>query len=232
MCHSLADCSTGSIFCRFRQASQELMALGSFLRSCCIGDFRPYFLVEDDVDSDTRRRRQIIMSDAFILDIETTGCFDIEALAITTAASKQDTSTRISLSLQMAPYSHGATTTGTALPISGFPRRLVNEESGSKASKAAMTVPTTNATQSSILVGEQRSGGEVSSGRVSAMSTSPGPPSADNVSPVTTYTIASRSSTGSTSFSGIGIEKARRHGEDLIAELPDHGSQAAELPSN
>lgn len=208
------------------------MALGSFLRSCCTVDFRPYFLIEDDIDSDTRQRRQIILSDAFLLDIETTGCFDIQPLTITTAADKQDTPTRISLSLQMAPYSSGATTTATALPISGFPRRLVSEESGGKVAKAEITVPNTSVGRSSVLVGEQRGGGEVSTDTVSAMSTSTSPLSADSVSPMTTYTIASRSSTGSTSFSTAGFEKPRRHGEGLIAELPDHGSQAAELPSN
>ncbi|KAG6355196.1 hypothetical protein INS49_004277 [Diaporthe citri] len=223
---------TGSIFCRFRQSSTELMALGSFLRSCCTGDFRPYFLIEDDIDSGTRQRRQIILSEAFIADMETAGCFDIEPLTIITAADKQDTPTRISLSLQMAPYSSGTSTTATALPISGFPRRLVSEESGSKGAKAEITAPSTSVGRSSVLVGEQRGGGGASTETVSAMSTSPSPLSADSVSPVTTYTLASRSSTGSTSFSGAGFEKPRRHGQGLIAELPDHGSQAAELPSN
>lgn len=208
------------------------MALGSFLRSCCIGDFRPYFLIEDDIDGETRQRRQIILSEAFLLEMETAGRFDIEPLLVTTAAERKDTETSISLSLQIAPYSSGSTTTATALPISGFPRRLVSDESGNKSAKAEITVPSTSAGQSSILVGEQRGTGEVSTERVSAVSTSPSPLSADSVSPVTTYTIASRSSTGSTSFSGVGMDKPRRHSEGLIAELPDHGSQAAELPSN
>lgn len=199
-----------------------------------MGDFMPYFLIEDDIDSETRQRRQIILSEAFLLDMETEGLFEIEPLTITTAADKKDSTTSISLSLQMAPYSCGATATGTALPISGFPRRLVSVDGGSRASKAEITVPSTSVGQSSVLVGEQRggSGGEVSTDRVSGMSASPSPLSADSVSPVTTYTIASRSSTGSTSFSTVGLEKPRRQTEDLIAELPDHGSQAAELPSN
>lgn len=223
---------TGSIFCRFRQSSSELMALGSFLTSCCVDDFRPYLLVEDDIDGDTRQMRKIILSEAFINDMETAGYFEIEPLTITTAADKKDTPTRISLSLQMAPYSSGATTTGTTLPISGFPRRMVSEESRTKGAKAAITVPsTTSVGRSSVLVGEHRGGGEASTDTVSAMSSSPSPLSADSVSPVTTYTLASRSSTRSTSLSGVGLEKARRHGEGLIAELPDHGSQAAELPS-
>ncbi|KAL1847964.1 hypothetical protein Daus18300_013767 [Diaporthe australafricana] len=224
---------TGSIFCRFRQSSPELMALGSFLRSCCIGDFRPYFLVEDDIDSGTRQKRQIILSEAFILDMEAAGYFEIEPLTINTSTDKKDTTTKISLSLQMAPYSSGATTTtATALPISGFPRRLVSEESGSTSAKAVMAVPAASAVQSSVIVGEQRGGGDSSADRVSAMSTSPSPLSADSVSPVTTYTLASRSSTASTSFSGVILEKPRGHGENMIAELPDHGSQAAELPSS
>lgn len=199
-----------------------------------MGDFMPYFLIEDDIDSETRQRRQIIPSEAFLLDMETEGLFEMEPLTITTAADKKDSTTSISLSLQMAPYSCGATTTGTALPISGFPRRLVSVDGGSKASKAETTVPSTSVGQSSVLVGEQRggSGGEVSTDRVSATSASPCPLSADSVSPVTTYTIASRSSTGSTSFIAVGLEKPRRQTGDLIAELPDHGSQAAELPSN
>lgn len=228
---AIADFLTGSIFCRFRQSSPELMALGSFLRSCCIGDFRPYFLVEDDIDSGTRQKRQIILSDAFILDMEAAGYFDIEPLTINTSTDKQETATKISLSLQIAPYSTGPTTTATALPISGFPRRLLSEESGSTSAKAVMTVSAISAGQSSVMVGEQQGGGNSSADRVSATSTSPSPLSADSVSPVTTYTLASRSSTASTSFSGVALEKPRGHGENTIAELPDHGSQAAELPS-
>lgn len=199
-----------------------------------MGDFRPYFLIEDDIDSETRQRRQIVLSEGFLLDMETAGFFEIEPLTITTAANKKDSTTSISLSLQMAPYSCGATTTGTGLPISGFPRRLVSENGGSKAAKTEIIVPSTSVGQSSVLVGEQRgpSGGEISTDRVSATSASPSPLSADSVSPVTTYTIASRSSTGSTAFSAVGLEKPRRQAGDLIAELPDHGSQAAELPSN
>lgn len=229
---TIADSIPGSIFCRFRQSSPELMALGSFLKSCCMGEFRPYFLVEDDIDGKTRQRRQIILWDAFILEMETAGYFDIEPLNITTAADKKDTATSISLTLQMKPYSAGATTTCAALPISGFPRRLVIAKSESIAAKAVVAVPSPSAGKSSVLVGEQRSPGEVSTGGVSVMSSSPSRMSPDSVSPLTTYTIASRSSTGSASLSGVGLEKPRRHGEDMIAELPDHGSQAAELPSN
>ncbi|KAJ0109487.1 hypothetical protein J7T55_000413 [Diaporthe amygdali] len=222
-----------SLFCRFRQSSPELMALGSFLRSRCIGDFRPYFLVEDDIDGDTRQKRQIVLSGAFIMDMEQAGYFEIEPLTITTAVDKKHSATRISLSLQMASYSSGATTS-TALPISGFPRRLINEENVGTAVKEVTTVPGESIGQSSVLVGEQRgAGGNASTDRVSTMSTSPSPLSADSVSPMTTYTLASRSSTGSTSFSGVGglDKQPRRFGEDLIAELPDHGRQAAELPS-
>jgi hypothetical protein len=235
------------------------MALGSFLRCCCAGDFRPYFLVEDDDDVDTgmRRRRQIILSDAFIFDVEAAGCFDMEPLTITTmhctaadADNKQGGETSISLTLQMAPYcSSGATTTACAqLPISGFPRRLITEESAggvtAKAATVAVPSPSTVTGASSVLARNQQQSsagtrGDISTGgRVSAMSTtSPSSPlSLHSVSPVrTTYTIASRSSTGSTSWSGIGgLEKLprRRTEELLIAELPDHGSQAAELPSN
>lgn len=228
----IANSMPGSIFCRFRQSSPELMALGSFLKSCCIGEFRPYFLVEDDIDGKTRQRRQIILWDAFILEMETAGYFDIDPLNITTAADKKDTATSISLTLQMKPYTCDATTTCAALPISGFPRRLVTGKSESIAAKAVVTVPSPSAGKSSVLVGEQRSAGEVSTGGVSVLSSSPSRMSPDSVSPLTTYTIASRSSTGSTSLSGVGLEKPRRHGEDVIAELPDHGSQAAELPSN
>ena len=40
----------GSIYCRFRQASPELKALGWLLvsASCLEGDFEPYFLLEED----------------------------------------------------------------------------------------------------------------------------------------------------------------------------------------
>lgn len=232
------------------------MALGSFLRSCCHGGagggFRPYFLVEDDIDGGgARQRRQIILSEAFIRDMETTGYFDIEPLVITTAAAsdnnnKHGKATSISLTLQMEPYSSGATTSCAALPISGFPRRLITEESGGSgggtatAKAVVAAVPAAGAAGSSVLVSEPRSagsGGDVSADSVSAMSasTSPRPLSPDSVSPVTTYTLASRSSTGSSAPLGpAGFEKQqpRRHGEGVIAELPDHGSQAAELPSS
>lgn len=229
---TIADSTTGSIFCRFRQSSPELMALGSFLKSCCIGEFRPYFLIEDDVDGGTRKRRQIILWDAFILEMETAGYFDIEPLNITTAADKKETATSISLALQMKPYTSEATTICAALPISGFPRRLVTGKSESIAAKAVVTVPSPSAGKSSVLVIDQHNTGEVSTGGVSVMSSSPSRMSPDSVSPLTTYTLASRSSTGSASLSGVGLEKPQRHGEDVIAELPDHGSQAAELPSN
>lgn len=201
-----------------------------------MGDFRPYFLIEDDIDGATRQRRQVILSDAFILDMETTGYFDIEPLitTTTTADTKKARATSISLTLQMGPYSsHGAAaTTSAALPISGFPRRLIIEEAGGTATKAVSPVP---AGGSSVLVSEHRNVGDVSTAdSVSAMSTSsPRPLSPDSVSPITTYTLASRSSTGSASL-GVagGPEKPRRlGGEEVIAELPDHGSQAAELPS-
>lgn len=217
------------------------MALGSFLRSCCAGDFRPYFLIEDDIDSATRQRRQIILSDSFILDMETTGYFDIEPLIITTTATadtKKARATSISLTLQMGPYSsHGAAaTTCAALPISGFPRRLITEETGggkAVVATAAALAPA-GGCSSSVLVSEQRNVGDVSTAdSVSAMSTSsPRPLSPDSVSPITTYTLASRSSTGSASLGAAGgPEKPRRLGGEVIAELPDHGSQAAELPS-
>ncbi|KAG8162296.1 hypothetical protein KVR01_008061 [Diaporthe batatas] len=251
---------TGSIFCRFRQSSPELMALGSFLRSCCAGDFRPYFLVEDDMDDDsgggTRRRRQIILSDALVLDMQTAGYFDLEPLTIFTAdtTSKHGRATSISLTLQMEPYSRGdgATTCAAALPISGFPRRLVSEESGggqgggiaarATARAAVPPPPPPGGGGGEHQRNTNNNAGEVvlsttaDAASVSAMSSaSPGRPlSPDSVSPITTYTLASRSSTGSTSLGGGAaglVEKPRRHGGEVIAELPDHGSQAAELPS-
>ncbi|KAI0137141.1 hypothetical protein BJ170DRAFT_573205 [Xylariales sp. AK1849] len=112
---------TGSVFCRFRQGSPELKALGWLMISisCLEGDFEPYLLLEED---QTRSpSRQIILNQTILQDMHFHGQFGLDPLRINTLDESSEVS--LSLSLQTAPYPSGV----TVLPISGFPRRVMAE---------------------------------------------------------------------------------------------------------
>lgn len=128
----------GSIFCRFRNSSDEMKALGRFLRSSLKGNFEPYFLIEDDLPGTAAQK--IILTETMIRDMYQRGYFDIEPVRIN--ASKEYTVIKILLCLQATPYTCG----DTALSISGFPRQLMSEDSVNATSYAR-----------SVLLGQRRS---------------------------------------------------------------------------
>ncbi|OTB02050.1 hypothetical protein M426DRAFT_322998 [Hypoxylon sp. CI-4A] len=116
---------TGSIFCRFRLSSPELKALGWFLISRLDGDFEPYFLLEvREEEGAPWPSRQIILTNSVLQDMHLQGNFHLDPVRINSATENAEI--RISLCLQTCAYPSGV----TVLPISGFPRRLMSEESG------------------------------------------------------------------------------------------------------
>ncbi|KAI0886923.1 FabD/lysophospholipase-like protein [Annulohypoxylon maeteangense] len=116
---------TGSVFCRFRSSSSELKALGWFLISRLDGDFEPYFLLEVQEEAGAPwAPRQIILTNSVLEDMHLQGNFDLNPVRINSATEHAQIT--ISLCLQTRPYPSGV----TILPISGFPRKLMSEDSG------------------------------------------------------------------------------------------------------
>jgi hypothetical protein len=99
-----------------------IKALGKFLKSCFRGGFEPYFLVEDEAAEPANHT--IRLTESMINDMHLRGYFNIDPFVI--LVSKELSLTSISLGLQSEPYLSGA----SCVPISGFPRRLV--EGGKK----------------------------------------------------------------------------------------------------
>ncbi|KAI3328065.1 FabD/lysophospholipase-like protein [Xylariaceae sp. AK1471] len=111
---------TGSICCRFQQSSSEMQGLGDFLRALLKGSFEPYFVIEEE-DHASSPALGVVLTEAIIRNMRR-GYFDLDPVEI--RASKEHSSTRISLCLQMVPYASGS----TSLLISGFPRQLMSED--------------------------------------------------------------------------------------------------------
>ncbi|OTA77343.1 hypothetical protein M434DRAFT_402358 [Hypoxylon sp. CO27-5] len=110
----------GSIFCRFRNSSDNMKGLGAFLKLSLKGSFEPYFLVEDDMPGSAAQ--QLVLTEATIRNMYQQGYFDMGPIRID--ATKEHTAIKITLCLQVSPYISGE----TALPISGFPRQLMSED--------------------------------------------------------------------------------------------------------
>ncbi|KAI1411011.1 hypothetical protein F5Y13DRAFT_201533 [Hypoxylon sp. FL1857] len=110
----------GSIFCRFRNSSDGMKGLGAFLKLSLKGGFEPYFLVEDDMPGPAAQ--QLVLTEAAIRNMYQQGYFDMEPIRIN--AVKEHTTVKITLCLQTTPYPSGE----TSLPISGFPRQLMSED--------------------------------------------------------------------------------------------------------
>ncbi|RWA12744.1 hypothetical protein EKO27_g2394 [Xylaria grammica] len=124
--NALGFTCTGSIFCRFRPYSPEIKALAWFLISLLDGDFEPYFLIEEEnQDGEARPIRQVVLTDSVLQDMHLQGNFQLEQIRINTTHEHSDII--ISSCLQNMPYSSGV----RALPISGFPRRLMSEDGSS-----------------------------------------------------------------------------------------------------
>jgi hypothetical protein len=111
----------GFICCRFSNSSHELKALGRFLHRYLTAEFTPYFVIQED--RMIERSRKIPISEQCISDMIVRGRFEIDRIRITT--SKQLSTTTISLCLQESPY---PCSSDSHLPISGFPRTLMAED--------------------------------------------------------------------------------------------------------
>ncbi|KAK5655399.1 hypothetical protein OQA88_5669 [Cercophora sp. LCS_1] len=122
----------GRIHCRFEQNSDEMKDLGEFLRSYIRGTFEPFLFVEERglrSNSFTLRLSEHIINDLYLR-----GTFNLPRIQIST--SKESSSTMISLCLQTTPYPFS---TDSHLPISGFPRELMTEDSRAR----VLTAPPT-----------------------------------------------------------------------------------------
>ncbi|RYP02992.1 hypothetical protein DL764_005446 [Monosporascus ibericus] len=117
---------------KFRNSSDEMKALGAFLRSHLKNNFEPYFLIEED--STRWPARQIILDEQTVDDMRLRGYFDIDNILI--YASRENSATKISLGLQTTVYPSGV----TVLPISGFPRQLMSEDVGRTAASDGASV--------------------------------------------------------------------------------------------
>lgn len=122
----------GSIFCRFRSSSNEMKALGRFLKSNLKGSFEPYFLIEDDIPGSATQK--VVLTETMIRGMYQRGYLDINPIRID--ALKEHTVIKILLCLQATPYACG----DAALPISGFPRQLMSEDSYNTTSYAQSTL--------------------------------------------------------------------------------------------
>ncbi|KAI1770384.1 hypothetical protein F4818DRAFT_450454 [Hypoxylon cercidicola] len=110
----------GSIFCRFRNSSDDMKALGRFLRTSLKGNFEPSFLIEDDIPGSVAQK--VALTETMIRGMCQRGYLDIEPIRIN--ALKEHTVVKIMICLQATPYACG----DTALPISGFPRQLMSKD--------------------------------------------------------------------------------------------------------
>lgn len=100
-----------------------MKALGEFMRSCLRGNFEPFFVVEED-GSPPEDAFQIPMSENMISGMYLRGSFSLSKVRIN--VSKELSATNIFLCLQTDPYPYS---TNSVLPISGFPRELISEDS-------------------------------------------------------------------------------------------------------
>lgn len=98
-----------------------MKALGRFLKSNLKGSFEPYFLIEDDIPGSATQK--VVLTETMIRGMYQRGYLDINPIRID--ALKEHTVIKILLCLQATPYACG----DAALPISGFPRQLMSEDS-------------------------------------------------------------------------------------------------------
>ncbi|KAI1736759.1 FabD/lysophospholipase-like protein [Xylaria scruposa] len=113
---------TGSIHCRFANSSEQMKAMGEFLRGRLDAQFEPFFTIEEQGYHD--RNFRVSITETIISDMCLRGTFSLSRIRI--QMSKELAVTTISLSLQKGAYPHSS---DALLPISGFPRELVTEES-------------------------------------------------------------------------------------------------------
>ncbi|KND92168.1 hypothetical protein TOPH_03144 [Tolypocladium ophioglossoides CBS 100239] len=121
----------GKILCRFLDKAPEMKALGEFLRDCMVGDFEPYFFIQEEGNQQseiiiplTHRpdNSSVGFEDSIVHDMCLKRMFSTGIIKI---FAKSELSTiRISLCLRDGTSS----VTEVGLPISGFPRKLMSED--------------------------------------------------------------------------------------------------------
>lgn len=99
-----------------------MKALGEFLRSCLRNDFSPYFIVQEDEAKDGDVVK-VPVGENLITDMCLRGSFKLSRIHV--FVSKELATTTISLCLSEDSYPYSA---NSFLPISGFPRELVTED--------------------------------------------------------------------------------------------------------
>ncbi|KAF6832216.1 hypothetical protein CPLU01_06315 [Colletotrichum plurivorum] len=113
---------SGRIRCRFSSSPEKVKKLGYFFRGCLQGTFEPHFVLEE-IGTSTREAQQIPVGETIINDMYIRGVFTMRNLRV--FVSKELSTTNISLCLQPGPY---PISRSALLPISGFPRDLMNED--------------------------------------------------------------------------------------------------------
>ncbi|KAM7215074.1 hypothetical protein V8F06_009528 [Rhypophila decipiens] len=115
----------GNIRCRFEEGSPKLKAMGKVLKNFLTGDFKPYFLVQENYGTESEISYKYLMETAIILKMCDTGIFDLQQPIDIHTAAKSNL-TRISLCLEDRAYykdfSHDH-----HLSISGFPREILED---------------------------------------------------------------------------------------------------------
>ncbi|KAK4217215.1 hypothetical protein QBC37DRAFT_438226 [Rhypophila decipiens] len=115
----------GNIRCRFEEGSPKLKAMGKVLKNFLTGDFKPYFLVQENYGTESEMSYKYLMETTTILKMCDTGIFDLQQPIDIHTAAKSNL-TRISLCLEDKAYykdfSHDR-----HLSISGFPREILED---------------------------------------------------------------------------------------------------------
>lgn len=114
---------------------REIQALGEWIRQFITGSFSPHFVVEEDGIPESRSEidlcgrttsgHQTGFGGSIIATMCETGVFRPNPFDV--YATHELSPIRISLHLRAEPYASSA----TGVPISGFPRFLMNEEKNS-----------------------------------------------------------------------------------------------------
>lgn len=114
--------SSGHICCRFTNDTGLMKAFENFISGFLTPTFTPYFMICEMKNYETAK--QVLISESCISSMCMRGRFDMGFLTIRT--SRQMAETTISLCLWERPYPHSS---GSDLPLSRFPRRLMAEDS-------------------------------------------------------------------------------------------------------
>lgn len=132
----LTRSAVGKILCRFRDKTDEVKALGEYIRNCFAGTFEPFFFICDEenhrsdriplgilTSTDAPHRHETSIVDDMCLK----GMFVMEDIEITVKSERSSIS--ISLCLREPTSSQPSSSKNeNGFPISGFPRALMSEK--------------------------------------------------------------------------------------------------------